>query len=539
MQHNRLQADIKRYFWIGIIGAILFVLIQILPSTADSFFTGTTGKTISKSSAELKAAAFAGLQFGQAVVRTHAVYQSDSVFYGYLSREGLLDDFAEKYEDRFPTDTFQIAAELGNGETAYIYIHMTKGTVVGWHLFALERNTNTTLTGSKLLRAARSEALNRGFTASELEIAEAGGDPSVQVLKPKDGMIGQAKLQLHIRAQQTASGSVLVTRYEPVFNVPSEYVAYVKRQDRLADLLSIGGSLLLSAVLFILAIVYAALYRKHTSFKRGWLISAIFLAFYVVNNLNMMDGIRASMGESLNAELYAIIAVTVTMGITLLLGASCYFSLVAGDGLWRAMGRSLWPRAGESDYGSVVWNSMKLAYIFAFIVMGLQSVVLIVLQQTTGAWSTTDVTQSTYNFAYPFLLPLLAWCAAIQEEAVYRLFGIGLMRKWLRSPFVASLIPTVIWALGHVTYPIYPSTTRLIEVTLLGLLFSFIFLRYGFITAVFTHAIMDSVLMSSSLFFLGSVRDIIAGIVYILAPVGVAWLLRKYSGSRTGSPTIA
>lgn len=536
MHQSLLQSDFKRYGWLGIIGAVLFVLVQILPSTADGIFEIQNGTTISKASAEQKAAEFAARQFGQAVVRTHAVYQSESLLYGYLSKERLLDDYNEKYGDRIPTDTFQVTTQLASGETAYIYVHMSEGTVVRWHLFAL--NPNAALTGDKLRQAARSEAERRGFGASGLESGPASGDPGEMVLQPKDVSIGDARLQLHIRAQQKSDGSVVIIRYEPVFTPPAAYTAYVKRQDRLANLLSIGGSLLLSAVLFILAVIYSALYRKVTSFKRGWLISLIFLAFYVINNLNMMDGIRASMGESPNAEVYAVAAMAITMGMTLLLAASAYFSLVAGDGLWRAMGRSLWPRAGERGYGEGVWNSMKLAYVLGFILLGLQSIILIVLEQTTGAWSTTDVTQSAFNFAYPVLLPLLAWCAAIQEEAVYRLFGIGLMRKWLRNPYVASLIPAVIWALGHVTYPIYPATTRLIEVTVLGMLFSFIFLRYGFIAAVFTHAVMDSILMSSSLLFMDKPLYIAAGIAYMLAPVAVAWVVRASSRGRGGTRSL-
>ena len=33
------------------------------------------------------------------------------------------------------------------------------------------------------------------------------------------------------------------------------------------------------------------LYRKHTSFVRGIVLSLLFLAIYVVNDFNMMDGL--------------------------------------------------------------------------------------------------------------------------------------------------------------------------------------------------------------------------------------------------------
>jgi membrane protease YdiL (CAAX protease family) len=122
----------------------------------------------------------------------------------------------------------------------------------------------------------------------------------------------------------------------------------------------------------------------------------------------------------------------------------------------------------------------------------------------------------------------MAWCAAISEEAVYRLFGIGLLKKWFKNTFVAALIPTIIWALGHVTYPIFPSTTRLFELTIIGLAFSFMFVRYGFITVLFAHAVFDSIMMAISLMFMGSAVNILTGIIYILLPIPIAWSIRWF-----------
>jgi hypothetical protein len=144
----------------------------------------------------------------------------------------------------------------------------------------------------------------------------------------------------------------------------------------------------------------------------------------------------------------------------------------------------------------------------------------------TGAWSTTDVSQSAYNMVSPLLLPVMAWCAAISEEAVYRMFGIALVERLVKNRFVAILVPTVIWAFGHVSYPIFPSTTRLFELIVIGFVFAAIFLRYGFITAVFAHAIFDSILMSSSLMLMGGSLNIAAGLFYIALPALIAWLIR-------------
>ena len=165
----------------------------------------------------------------------------------------------------------------------------------------------------------------------------------------------------------------------------------MNHQKKLASILSLFGNSLLSFALFILAIIYAAKYRKHTSFVRGIVLSLLFLAIYVVNDFNMMDGFIASYGESANTSSQALFALVFTVAITGVLAVSVYFSLVGGDGLWRSMGHNHWPRFGEAEYGDHVWRSMWLGYLIAFMLLGLQTVIFIVLMHVTGAWSTSDV----------------------------------------------------------------------------------------------------------------------------------------------------
>jgi len=100
-----------------------------------------------------------------------------------------------------------------------------------------------------------------------------------------------------------------------------------------------------------------------------------------------------------------------------------------------------------------------------------------------------------------------------------------LFKRIFRNNFIAVLIPSIIWAASHTQYPIYPVYTRLVEVTVIGIILGYVFLKYGFITAMFAHACMDSILMGMSLFSLGYVSDAIAGAFYILLPALIALLI--------------
>jgi hypothetical protein len=132
----------------------------------------------------------------------------------------------------------------------------------------------------------------------------------------------------------------------------------------------------------------------------------------------------------------------------------------------------------------------------------------------------------------PAVFPLLAWSAAISEEAVYRLFGIAFFLKLVRNRFAAVLLPSIVWALSHTQYPIYPVYTRLVEVTIIGLIFGFAFLKYGFMTVLFAHATMDSILMGLSLIDMGDLLHSLTGTFYLIVPALIGWFLGWLHGKR-------
>ncbi|QJC53238.1 CPBP family intramembrane metalloprotease [Paenibacillus albicereus] len=534
MNSSRLDQAFRRYVWYGAIGAALFLLLQVIPSAAGLGEEMEPAHPVSREQALAAAADFAQMQLGSLPQNAHAVHQADRLMAGYVAKEKLGKTMDSSAGLKVPVDLWQVTQNFEDGRRLLVEIGMTSGKLVGWKQL-LEPSggdsSGSPLEGGALDRTVQRQADELGI--GQLRRAFAGEGDSVRY--EADGItVGEARLTVLAEGERL-EGEGRLTRFQPVYEVPASYAAYTEEQDRLGERLSLLGNLLPSGVMTLLAIVYAIVMRRFTSFRRGWALALIFLVFYTINNFNLLDGLRAIYGGEVNAELAAMAQLVFMSVLTFAMAVGAYFSLVAGDGLWRAQGRPLWTAGREPGFGAQAWSAMKLAYVLAFVLLGLQTLILGGLSAATGAWATTDVTQSPYNMSALWLMPLLAWCAAIQEEAVYRLFGIGLLMKWIKNPFIASLIPTVIWALGHVTYPIYPSTTRLIELTILGLLFSYLFLKFGFFTAVFTHAIMNSVLMSLSLFMTGRPVETVAGAIYIAAPIAVAWLMRRYGMQRSAA----
>jgi len=528
----------RRLLLFSTICLAIYLALQIIPQTAASFFSSSAPQVMDKSEAESLATAFVKEQFGAVIAEPHAVHQTDRLLNGYLAKEKQLEAYDEQYGKQFPPDTYQVDVKvphpLGGMQDIYyyVYLHMESGEVVAWNRQGGVPEGERPLLSEEALEAAQAFATERGFLEEQLAPRGMPDRNGFVIIDVKGASIGEAELELRIRSVVTADGEIRTVGYKPTFLPPQPYIDYVEGQDQLGSILTLAGYLGMTVILFILSVVYAALYRRHTSFLRGLFLTGFFLVFYIISNVNMLDGVRAGLGENPSANEFAIAGMAITVLISIAMAASVYFALVGGDGLWRAQGRNLWPRFGEPGYGMHVWRSMKLSYLWAFIFLGLQTIIFLLLERGFGTWTTSDAATSIYNFGSPWIYPMLAWCAAISEEAVYRLFGIGLLRKWFKNLFVASLIPTVIWALGHVSYPFYPATTRLIELTILGLLFSYIFLKYGFLTAVFTHAIVNSIMMSLLLIFMGEPVNMVAGVFYIVLPVLVAWVMRWWSDTR-------
>lgn len=120
----------------GILGLIVFVMFQVAPQLFQG--SGEDTAIISKSEVQDKAAAFAAQQLGhEAGVKDEwtILYKTDSSFYGYMSREKLLEDYTKnKLDQRYPFDVYH-AALYPSGEADALLsvdINMYTGEVVAF-----------------------------------------------------------------------------------------------------------------------------------------------------------------------------------------------------------------------------------------------------------------------------------------------------------------------------------------------------------------------------------------------------------------------
>ncbi|NMO95651.1 CPBP family intramembrane glutamic endopeptidase [Paenibacillus lemnae] len=532
-----LKPDFKPLITMALIGCFLFLILQVIPGINSE---ASNPNLISKTEAAEAAERFVNEQISFTPDRTQSPvvsYQTRSGLYGYLTKESQLEQYNKQYKDKYPYDVYRVRFEQPDGTALNIDVHMQTGAISGFiydlkdssykgallqgervrqqMLLAIEGDM--TLTQKQTL--AEPWVVRAGYNPSKLTLVTQEGDPGL-IYRDPSASVGDAVLELKFTYENNQLRS-----YEPGFSVPAAHTQYVERQTLQATLLTFLGYGLLTLVLGKLSIVYSVKTRAHTSFKRG-----IFLAIlvFIIQMLNVYNLMPLYESEGMSSSMIRGVMLFYG-GYSLIFSALVYFALVGGSGLWQKENSlNPWPRSKEPGYGRYVLQSMKLGYLWAFILMGVQSIIFVVLGLTLNTWSTTDAEQSPYNMLYPFLFPLMAWLAGIMEEAVFRMFGIKMLKKIFRSTFAASLISSIIWALGHTLYPIYPIISRPIELVVIGLLFSFIFLRYGYLAVMFAHVVFNSILMGFSLAMMSGTANLLTGIFYMLLPAIVGLVIFKY-----------
>jgi hypothetical protein len=526
-----LRPKLNRFLLIlACIGITLYVGITALYGLQTEEAPSGENPSITKQQAADSAARFVNERYAIQDTQTFVVYQSKKERSGYLQKEHLSDAYNETYGERYPLDYYQVSVKDRKTNRQFeVEINYTNEAVIGWREthYSVER---ALISKQKADILAKQELRAQGLNPDEMTLIdkeEAAQQESGTTLyyEKQSKPIGEAKFQVRVDFDDKN-----LTGYTVLFNLPASHQAWLDQQDHSASVMtwiSMGFTLIMT----IAAIVVAIIYRKQMKFSRGLLLTAIFLAIYITNNFNMYPAFR-SMSGAVDDEFATWVTIIFMDVVTLLLGISLYLALVAGNGLWDSIGQRKWPAWKERMFGIEVFHGMGRGYLLALFILGVQQVLFYTGEVNFDVWAVNDPSDSVLNMLEPRFFPLMAWVAAISEEATYRLLGIILFKKLFRNNFIAVLIPSVIWAASHTQYPIYPVYTRLIEVSIIGIILGYVFLKYGFLTAVFAHACMDSILMGMSLFSLGQVSDVLAGIFYILLPGLIGLLLTWLHGKR-------
>lgn len=300
-----------------------------------------------------------------------------------------------------------------------------------------------------------------------------------------------------------------VDHYDEWIKVPDTWKREYENIRSNNDLLnSIGGVGIILTVLLLFIMILVRARKKDIRWKTAFLYSGVIatlLVLFEINNLPLQlyfYDTKVSFSSFLTQTiLFQLIAQPVLIGalLGLLIGGA--------EPLYRdqyphhlSFRHILTPQGIKSRsffISAIIGLSLTLA-TFAF------QTIFYLVSEKLGGWSPTEIPNFDQLGTYiPWVGVLLGGLVpAFLEESVSRTFSIPFLQKYTKSTVLAVVVSSVIWGLGHAGYESQPFYIRVIEVSAMGILISWIFLRYGILATLIWHFSVDAVY--SAMIFLKS-----------------------------------
>ena len=322
-----------------------------------------------------------------------------------------------------------------------------------------------------------------------------------------------------VRVEVDVLGDV-VGGYRHFLKVPEGFQRSVRRTMSTGQLLGLA-SLGLTFLLMLTALGMSIARHRRGEVRWGAAIrvAVAISALFLIQGLLSWPTAKFAYATELGWGTYLGLLVLILLFGSLTYGLWVVFSAGAGE----ALGREVFPEtlAGWADVtpgrvrGAGVARASWQGYGIGFALLGYLTVFYLLAQRYGGAWMPAEGPYSgIFNVSLPFLAPLtISLVAAVTEELTYRLLAISLIKRYAGSTTLALLVPAVIWAFGHSTYPVLPVYLRGIELTIAGLVFGWVFLRLGLLACVVAHFVIDAVQIGMPLLTSGNATYLGFGIV--------------------------
>jgi membrane protease YdiL (CAAX protease family) len=145
------------------------------------------------------------------------------------------------------------------------------------------------------------------------------------------------------------------------------------------------------------------------------------------------------------------------------------------------------------------------------------------ISQRIGVWCPveTDFGQ-TLSGPFPWITAIkTGLSAAFMEEMLFRVGALLLLLRLVKNRWVAVVLSAAAWAFLHSNYPQIPGYTRGIELTIVGIVWGFVLLRYGIVAPLIAHYLYDCGLGVVAVYQGESLPGRIASIAVLVWPLAL------------------
>jgi sigma-B regulation protein RsbU (phosphoserine phosphatase) len=304
-----------------------------------------------------------------------------------------------------------------------------------------------------------------------------------------------------------------------------------------ATLVGTGSFSIVFLLVFFIIILFLKKYHEGEVGTRTGVLA--FIGIFVVSALGVLNtyhslGAFAQIGDLNYANVTLVIGVMYIFIIEVFLGAMVF----AGWSVGESSARSVWPdklAAADSalfrQFTTVdLGRSVLRGFGFGMVMLGVLSVCCwLILLSGKGLFLLTI--NGVGDAIVPGLQPILtAFSTAVFGEVIFRLFFISYLKEKTRKVWPGVLVSTILWtAAGYAMWDhpfgFLSIDGSIVFLFLLGLVMSFLFLRYDLVTSIVSLFVIVAFPLAVPL-FVSSSAVMVAGryefLAAILLPVAVA-----------------
>ena len=133
-------------------------------------------------------------------------------------------------------------------------------------------------------------------------------------------------------------------------------------------------------------------------------------------------------------------------------------------------------------------QSIGIAILLAFAHMGYANGFYL-LGRYYGVWCPIDLDYAQIlEGPIPWIEGFMTgYSASWMEELLFRVLSVFALLRLTKNRWLSIIIPAVVWAFLHSNYPQSPGYIRGIELTIVGISYGWIMLRYGIVTTLISH----------------------------------------------------
>jgi membrane protease YdiL (CAAX protease family) len=416
------------------------------------------------------------------------------------------------------------------------------GRVVGYSHLLTEDAQGANLAEAQGLKIAQAFLSGNGnFNLAEYELMEVSKERRKNRTdhyfnwKKKDFQINEADYRLAVTVQGNR-----VDAFKEYLKVPETFKRTYKKIRSRAGLLS-QCAWFLHGVLFIGLIIVFLFKLRTNDIRWRWalVLAGAVLVVTLVSSINSLSLARAVFSTEVTLGNQIIRWIFRALFTAFLAGVVIWFIGSSGETLYREVfsRKTLLLRSfkWKNILSPEFTKASLVGYSFGFAFLGYLVVFYLVSKKFLGAWAPAYSPYSNIvSTALPWIYPLtVGVIAAVNEEFFFRLFAISFLKKYLKKIYLAVIIPAVIWAFLHSTYAVEPIYIRGVELTIAGVAFGIVFLRFGLLSVLIAHYVIDALVVGlpllrseSSYFFISGL--IVVGLALLpIVPVLFRWGRRK------------